>query len=303
MTLSTQLRLIILAVGALILALIYLLGRRRDGVGNHGVIDDEVDARKPMTFDATTSLSIDEDEFDEPSYLRRSGGRRERNDVITVHETDEESLSLPSVYIDPPTTSEEPQSTFHKVERVNATTMRVPVLSMQDPDRTMPMEVDRMSELPVEVINQSTDNHHAAADSIIPAPPKIIALRLAMSERVSGEQLLAMFQAENLQHGEFNIFHRLHNAEAIFSVASMTEPGTFDLAKMIEQQYAGVTLFMQLPGSVTATTGFEQMLSCAQRLSRLTSGVIQDEAGVTLLESGIERLREKMMNLEQLSQA
>jgi len=302
MTLSTKLRLIILIVGALLLVVIYLLGRRRAGsqegsppLGDH--VDSE---RKPTSFDEAPAVEIDEEEFDEPSYLRR-GARRERMDTVAIHDDDDDSMPLPSVYVDPPMHEATVRDSTVHTTKENGTqsvaTTRVPVMSMHDPDRTMPMKVDAVlpSASNVAVVNQT-----------VTAPPpaktveqrQLIALRLAMSEPVSGEQLLSMFKAENLHHGKFNIFHRLHLSETVFSAASMIEPGSFDLAAMSSQSYPGITLFMLLPGPLKPLESFEQMLSCAQRLAQLTSGVVQDESGVLLLESGIERLREKVCNFE-----
>ncbi|MES1196687.1 MAG: cell division protein ZipA C-terminal FtsZ-binding domain-containing protein [Steroidobacter sp.] len=296
MTLSTQLRLIILAAGALLLVVIYLLGRRRSSSDEEPIPRVSMDkARKSQRFEEVSPLVIDEDEYDEPSYLRRST-RRDQTDAVSARD-DDELLTLPPVYIEPPvveTVDEEPV--------VSSATMRVPVLSMQDPNKTIPMKVDAVlpSSSNVEVVNQSV----TAPQSTKPGGQRqLIALRLSMSERVSGEQLLAMFQAERLQHGKFNIFHRLHKGETVFSVASMTEPGSFDLATMPSQQYPGISLFMLLPGPLAGMDAFEEMISCAQRLAQLTSGVVQDESSVMLLESGIERLRDKVRDFERSLQA
>lgn len=294
MTLSTQLRLIILAAGVLLLVIIYFLGRRREPDATQ-----EATQRGPKAFDDVSP--IDEDEYDEPSYLRRSG-RRERVDTIVIHDADDENISLPPVYIEPPVAHETAAPVATRGIPINADSLRVPVTSMPDPDKTIPMKVDVAlpSASNVEVVNQSVT---APAPVKSPAQRQLIALRLAMGERVSGEQLLAMFQAENLQHGKFNIFHRLHNDETVFSVASMVEPGSFDLETMPSQLYPGITLFVLLPGPLPGAEAFEAMISCAQRLARLTSGVVQDEAGVMLLESGIERLREKVLDFERALQA
>ena len=293
MTLSTQLRLIILAAGALLLVVIYLLGRRRSSEDDSvpHVPPDKV--RKPQRFEDVAPPVIDEEEYDEPSYLRRSS-RRDAADVISAR--DDESLTLPPVYIDPPVADTAVESV-----PASAATMRVPVLSMQDPNKTIPMKVDAVlpSASNVEAVNQSVTAPQPAKPT---GQRLLIALRLAMSEGVSGEHLLAMFQAERLQHGKFNIFHRLHNDETVFSVASMTEPGSFDLVTMPTQQYPGISLFALLPGPVSGPEAFEMMMSCAQRLAQLTSGTVQDENGVLLLESGIERLREKVRDFERSSQ-
>ena len=55
-----------------------------------------------------------------------------------------------------------------------------------------------------------------------------------------------------LKHGRYGIFHREDaTGEPAFSVASLTEPGTFDLANLHETTIAGLTFFGSSPGSVT----------------------------------------------------
>ena len=58
---------------------------------------------------------------------------------------------------------------------------------------------------------------------------KILALRVTASapKRFDGAQLLAALNAEGLEHGRYEIFHRLHDdGRPIYSVASLREPGT-----------------------------------------------------------------------------
>jgi FtsZ-interacting cell division protein ZipA len=129
---------------------------------------------------------------------------------------------------------------------------------------------------------------------------KIIALRLPMSERVPGSQLLPLLQQEQLQHGKFNIFHRMHGSGTVFSVASMVEPGSFDLQHMTEQQFPGVTLFMLLPGPLDGLIAYDQMLSCAQRLAHATGSVLHDERGSKLTAHSRERLREEVLDFQHL---
>jgi cell division protein ZipA len=86
----------------------------------------------------------------------------------------------------------------------------------------------------------------------------------------------------------------------VFSVASMVEPGTFDLQAMSEQQFPGVTLFMLLPGPVDGLVAWDQMLSCAQRIAHATGGVLQDERGGKLTPQTLEKLREEVLDFQHL---
>lgn len=129
---------------------------------------------------------------------------------------------------------------------------------------------------------------------------KIIALRLAAtSDRYAGQQLREALEAESLQYGKYNVFHRLHDdGVSIFSVASMVEPGTFDLEQMSTTRYPGATLFAQLPGPVAGVQALHELVACGKRLQQSLGGTLQDERGVPLTVHRIERLRQEIMDFE-----
>ncbi|MGC3980164.1 MAG: cell division protein ZipA C-terminal FtsZ-binding domain-containing protein [Steroidobacteraceae bacterium] len=129
---------------------------------------------------------------------------------------------------------------------------------------------------------------------------KIIALRLSIAERIEGARLLSLLEGERLQHGKFNIFHRLHEGATVFSVASMVEPGSFDPQQMSEQQFPGVTLFMLLPGPLDGLVAYDQMLSCAQRLAHQSGGLLQDERGSKLTQQSMDKLRDEVLDFQHL---
>jgi cell division protein ZipA len=129
---------------------------------------------------------------------------------------------------------------------------------------------------------------------------KILALRLAAApHRIDGVRLQEVFAAEGLQHGKFDIFHALHDdGAAIFSVASMVEPGTFAPETMAETQYPGVTLFAQLPGPVAGMHALNELVACARRMQSSLGGTLQDDCGVPLTVHRIERMREEVREFE-----
>jgi cell division protein ZipA len=129
---------------------------------------------------------------------------------------------------------------------------------------------------------------------------KILSLRLAMApQRIEGAKLLESLLAESLQHGRYNIFHRLHaDGSIVFSVASMVEPGAFDLEKMGETLYPGMTMFTQLPGPVPGMHALNELVACARRLQANLGGTLQDERGVPLTVHRIERMRQEVREFE-----
>jgi cell division protein ZipA len=129
---------------------------------------------------------------------------------------------------------------------------------------------------------------------------KIIALRLStMPQRIPGAQLKAALEAEALQHGKYDVFHRLdEQGNTVFSVASMVEPGTFDPEKMPQETYPGVTLFTQLPGPIAGMLAFNELVACGRRLHAELGGTLQDERGVPLTVHRIERIRQEIREFE-----
>jgi cell division protein ZipA len=130
---------------------------------------------------------------------------------------------------------------------------------------------------------------------------KIIALRLAAGpQRLAGAELQAAFDSESLQHGKYDVFHRLdEHGAAIFSVASMVEPGTFNLEKMPQETFTGITMFTQLPGPVAGMLAFNELIACSRRLHAALGGTLQDERGVPLTVHRVERIRQEIRDFEQ----
>ena len=129
---------------------------------------------------------------------------------------------------------------------------------------------------------------------------KILSLRLAIApQRFEGAKLHESLLAESLQHGKYGIFHRLHtDGSIVFSVASMVEPGTFDLEKISETMYPGITMFTQLPGPVPGMHALNELIACARRLQANLGGTLQDERGVPLTVHRIERMRQEVREFE-----
>jgi len=133
------------------------------------------------------------------------------------------------------------------------------------------------------------------------APQRIFALRVTAqaAERFDGLALLEALRAESLTHGRYDIFHRLHtDGRPVFSVASLKEPGRFDLQTMPATQYPGVALFAVMPGPVSAAEAFDEMLFTARALATHLTGTIGDERGVPLTAARVAAFREEVLEFE-----
>lgn len=131
-------------------------------------------------------------------------------------------------------------------------------------------------------------------------PEKIVAMRMAAraGNTMPAEALVLKLRELGLRHGKFGIFHRHREdsgAPPLFSVASMTEPGSFDLTKVRDTRLPGVTLFMVLPGPEDPVRCFEDMVEVARALAQDLEGEILDESGSTWSIQRERYIREELI--------
>ncbi len=124
----------------------------------------------------------------------------------------------------------------------------------------------------------------AARDSLSPdAPDRVIALRLvARDQELNCQQAILALREAGLKHGRYGIFHRIPDGQteqAGFSVANLTEPGSFDLASAADSTIPGMTLFLILPGVGDPVARFDDMLQTARTLARELDAELFDDRG------------------------
>jgi cell division protein ZipA len=155
----------------------------------------------------------------------------------------------------------------------------------------------------------ATDNSErfAPAAPVAPAAPsgaeqqKIVTIRVcAVGEaRWSGVQLMAALELHGLAFGRYQVFHRKHvDGRSLFCVASLIEPGTFDVAVMAEQEFRGVTLFAVLPGPVNPLETMDELYGTARGLAEELSGMVQDGKGMPLSPQRAAALREDVARFQ-----
>ena len=114
-------------------------------------------------------------------------------------------------------------------------------------------------------------------------PERIVALRLIpRGDELSSERAVLALRGAGLQHGRYGIFHRIaeqQGDDALFSVASLTEPGSFDLANLAETTIAGMSFFVVLPGTGDPVARFDMMIETARSLAVELDAELHDERG------------------------
>ncbi len=130
---------------------------------------------------------------------------------------------------------------------------------------------------------------------------KIVSVRVcaAGEARWSGDTLLSALELHGLAYGRHQVFHRRHiDGRSLFCVASLIEPGTFDVAQMPSEEFRGVTLFAVLPGPVEPLLTVDELLGAAHGLAQELSGMVQDQKGMPLSPQRAAAMRDDVARFQ-----
>lgn len=314
----SELRWILIGFGIVLLAGIYLWGRR----GGAAVAEDVALRSRPEPASQPHGFTevrrepafqrAEVPDYEEPSYQENDEPEELADETKSLAEHYEETAVRP---VRPPRM----EARVPRGESPRPVTRETPPAPTNPESRPLPdfrrgrveptLGSDSVTaELPVQSPDSTAVLTPAPtlSSSDTPAPRrsperrKILSLRLSTApQKIEGAKLQEMLAAELLSHGRYDIFHREHSdGQAIFSIASMVEPGTFDLEKMNETLYPGVTMFAQLPGPVPGMHALNELVACARRLHQSLGGVLQDDRGVPLTVHRIERMRQEVREFE-----
>src|SRR6202789_4059244 len=130
---------------------------------------------------------------------------------------------------------------------------------------------------------------------------KIISVRVCApgEMRWSGTTLLSALELHGLAYGRYQVFHRRHSdGRSLFCVASLIEPGTFDVARMSSEEFRGITLFAVLPGPVEPLLTVDELLGAARGLAQELAGMVQDNKGMPLSPQRAAALRDDVARFQ-----
>jgi cell division protein ZipA len=171
----------------------------------------------------------------------------------------------------------------------------------------MPAAAPLPSARPASATGEPVSEHSDRVAAVAPSAPnaaeqqRIVTIRVctAGEARWSGTQLMAALELHGLAFGRYQVFHRKHaDGRSLFCVASLIEPGIFDIAQMAEQEFRGVTLFAVLPGPIQPLETMDELLGTAHGLAEELSGMVQDGRGMPLSPQRAAALREDIARFQ-----
>lgn len=259
-----NLRLILILIGLVILALIWLLHRPEGSSRGPGASRREERRRR------------------EPRLSPAPEPREEGADP----DPDDQAAPWPRQTTLPDLGADEPRT---KPEPTPAADRTPPEETWRDPDPVPESEPEAAA--PV----QASPADAARAPTIV-----TLYVRARGDRRISGLSLLDAAIKAGLRFGEMKIFHRRHRGAArpVFSMANITRPGSFDPSGWNLFETPGVTLFLTLPGPVSALDAWDAMLATGRRLAEILDADLMDDAQCLLTRQRIAQIREQMREFD-----
>jgi len=204
---------------------------------------------------------------------------------------------------------------------------RTPTLPSSDPDMPIPMLMDTEEEKTETTFSSTNDDPFMSGRHPILSKPRVVPRKSSEpepeagpaevivinvmsreTEGMTGAKLLETVLSCGLRYGEMNIFH-YHVSDtddtALFSMANILKPGTFDLNSMQSFQTPGVSFFLALPlrggDNLSAMETFDKMLACAKKVAQNLNGELRDERRSVMTGQTIEHCRQRISEFSRLT--
>ncbi len=262
-----ELRVIIGVIGLIVMALIFFLGSPRK--------------KKKATTGRRTMLRLD-DELPNGRF-EPSMGDADAEPTQSEFDIDDDDV---------------PVERFGSAQGDDLPEMRIDEPPRRASSPSVPSRPSRHDPDPAPAARTST----RSTLGVRPAGPidRIVTLYVSAraGETFNGSDLVVAAEKAGLQFGDMNIFHRMAPGKfekgPVFSMATMTKPGNFDMKHIAQLATPGITLFMTLPGPMSALDAWDTMLPTAQRIAELLDGVVLDEQRHVLGRQRIAHLRDEL---------
>lgn len=137
------------------------------------------------------------------------------------------------------------------------------------------------------------------------APEETMYIMLAAKpgKPYAGYELLQSLLSSGLRFGAMDLFHRFEDptgkGKILFSVASASESGTFEINKMGAFVGKGLMMFLRLSSHKDLHFAFDAMIDTAKQLIEDLGGDILDDQRKILTSEKIEMMRKKVVEFEQ----
>lgn len=173
--------------------------------------------------------------------------------------------------------------------------------SVSGKKNSMDAELPRNRGSSPEVVDENEFNGSSSdLDNPESGTERVVTIRLMGRgpSEISSDRAVIALRASGLVHGRYGIFHSIPKAEVdatFFSVASLTEPGSFDIENLEETTLPGMSFFMVLPGTGDPVVRFDDMVHTARALSQELDAELFDDQGSSWSVQRERYIREELI--------
>lgn len=193
-----------------------------------------------------------------------------------------------------------PQEPVLRFSALDTPPVKSPDMSAKHVDDGSYPDVDQTADYADDMDDASNNGRSAGTESSDTAEVLILYVLLPEQQEIHGQELLSALTMLGFKYGDMDIFHRHQdsagNGEVLFSLANMFNPGTFDIDNMDELSTRGLSLFMTLPGPGEPLQNFNVMHNAAKKLAEEFGGQVLDGQRSVLtvqtVRHYVERIRE-----------
>ena len=261
-----DLRLILLGIGLSIIVLIYVWGTYKQKSKNRSRTRKITSFKRDSFADVKTMPTYDEDD-----------------------EVSEETLAEMDKFLANSRLADTNVADFSLRAKTKEIDTQDIKLSKSVPDKHLD---NSTQEQKTQKVDGDTSTQQASLDQVIS-----LLIKASPNNEFSGTAILEAAEAVGLKFGDMSIFHHhgiegVETEEAIFSLASMYEPGYFELDRMGTYKTKGLTLFMQLPTPIDSMAAFDLMQETAMRLADILQGEIWSSKHEAIDEKALRAMRD-----------
>lgn len=290
-----SLRLILIVVGALILAAIYFFGTRKNSnAGDASGIQNYTFERPPVEI---------------PSLTRHTAASRaeEINADLSqelARQLSQELSRLSALIAAGDVVPVEPEQTIlFKIRADESPAQNVMASAPVEDETHTQVQLPEPAEIQLSPRKKRSTGKKKAkippveAEQAAELPQELVILHVIPAQNRSfvGQDIFTAAETAGLSFGARQIFHRLSSTDApVFSLANMLEPGYFDLAQRETFSTSGLILFLSLPGQMDSIPAYDEMLNAGRILAAELDGTLCDERRNILTVQAIESARERL---------
>jgi len=176
-----------------------------------------------------------------------------------------------------------------------ATLMKKPAMAAEKGETMLPSETRR--DPAIQQQEQIKPVTHKQQDDLL-----ILSVIAKQNDHFASYDLLQAISSVGMQFGAMNIFHYYQQTPekkyTLFSLASATSPGDFDLDKIGDFSCSGLFLFLRLNSVPNPSYAFKLMLAAAEQLADDLDGELRADPHTPWSQDILDRYQEKISQVQ-----